>query len=95
MPDKLAEWIKKRIGTVHTFQGKESEVVFFVLGCDAEQTGAIDWAAAAPNLLNVAVTRAKSYLYVIGDRDLWGSRQYFDIALAMLDAHGHPTQFPG
>ncbi|MGX7002823.1 DEAD/DEAH box helicase [Caballeronia sp. KNU42] len=88
VPDKLAEWIKKRIGTVHTFQGKESEVVFFVLGCDAEHTGAIDWAAAAPNLLNVAVTRAKSYLYIIGDRDLWGPRQYFDTALAMLDAHG-------
>ncbi|WP_181321977.1 DEAD/DEAH box helicase [Trinickia symbiotica] len=83
-PDKLGEWIKKRVGTVHTFQGKESEVVFFVLGCDVEQTGAIDWAAAAPNLLNVAVTRAKSYLYVIGDCHLWGGRQYFDTALAML-----------
>ncbi|MFT4063339.1 DEAD/DEAH box helicase [Paraburkholderia sp.] len=88
VPDKLAEWVRNRIGTVHTFQGKESEVVFFVLGCDVEQTGAIDWAASAPNLLNVAVTRAKSYLYVIGDRNLWGSRQYFDTALAMLDAHG-------
>lgn len=77
-----------RIGTVHTFQGKESEVVFFVLGCDATQSGATDWAAAAPNLLNVAVTRAKNYLYIIGDRDLWGPRQYFDTALAMLDANG-------
>lgn len=88
VPDKLAEWVKTRIGTVHTFQGKESDMVFFVLGCDAEQTGAIDWAASAPNLLNVAVTRAKSYLYIIGDRDLWGPRQYFDTALAKLDAHG-------
>ena len=59
-------------------------MVFFVLGCDVEQTGAIDWAAAAPNLLNVAVTRAKSYLYVIGDCHLWGGRQYFDMALALL-----------
>lgn len=88
-PDKLGEWVKKRVCTVHTFQGKESEVVFFILGCDVEQTGAIDWAAAASNLFNVAVTRAKSYLYVIGDRDLWGARQYFDTTLAMLvDVHG-------
>ncbi|VCU72433.1 Viral (Superfamily 1) RNA helicase [Pigmentiphaga humi] len=86
MPAKLAEWIKTRVGTAHTFQGKESETVFFVLGCDAEQTGAIAWAAAAPNLLNVAVTRAKSHLYLVGDRDLWGGRQYFDTALAMLGA---------
>lgn len=88
VPDKLAEWIRKRVGTVHTFQGKESEVVFFVLGCDAEHTGAMDWAAAAPNLLNVAVTRAKSHLYIVGDRNLWGGRQYFDTALGALDAYG-------
>lgn len=88
-PDKLAEWVKKRVGTVHTFQGKESDVVFFVLGCDAEHAGAIAWAASEPNLLNVAVTRAKNHLYVIGDRDLWGTCQYFDTALAMLEAVEH------
>lgn len=87
VPHKLKDWVRTRIGTVHTFQGKESEVVFVVLGCDAQQSGAVEWAASAPNLLNVALTRAKGYGYVVGDRGLWGARSYFDSALEMLDAH--------
>jgi superfamily I DNA and/or RNA helicase len=72
VPADLSEWLKRHVGNVHTFEGKESGVAFFVLGCDTDRVGAVDWACAEPNLLNVAVTRAKSYLYVIGDRDLWG-----------------------
>lgn len=94
VPANLGEWIRNRVGTVHTFQGKESEVVFFVLGCDAQHIGAMDWAAASPNLLNVAVTRAKGYLYIIGDRELWGIRQFFDVALAMLDGQKVAMQVP-
>lgn len=36
-----------------------------------QQTGARGWAGGRPNLLNVAVTRAKEALYVIGNRELW------------------------
>ncbi|WP_244171233.1 DEAD/DEAH box helicase [Xanthomonas populi] len=78
------EQLESNIGTVHTFQGKERDIVFLVLGCDSSNSGAIDWASAEPNILNVAVTRAKKHLYVIGDRKLWGSKRYFDTALAML-----------
>ncbi|MCE4361910.1 AAA domain-containing protein [Xanthomonas hortorum] len=78
------EQLESNIGTVHTFQGKERDIVFFVLGCDSSHSGAIDWASGEPNILNVAVTRAKKHLYVIGDRNLWGSKRYFDTALAML-----------
>ncbi|MFJ3115100.1 DEAD/DEAH box helicase [Pseudomonas protegens] len=83
-PANLAGWVSSCIGTVHTFQGKEADIVFFVLGCDSTRMGAIDWACSTPNLLNVAVTRAKKHLYILGDQNLWGDRQYFEVARDLL-----------
>jgi hypothetical protein len=69
---KPAEWAKTHIGTVHTVQGREADAVILVLGAPSpEQNGARHWAGARPNLLNVAVTRAKERLYVVGNRELW------------------------
>ncbi len=66
------KWVYERIGTVHTVQGREAEAVIFVLGApELKQQGARGWAGGRPNLLNVAVTRAKEVLYVIGNRELW------------------------
>jgi AAA domain len=66
-------------GTVHTFQGKEAEIVFLVLGTAPGQpgAGARTWASGKPNLLNVAITRAKCRLYVIGNAQEWGQLDYF------------------
>lgn len=65
-------WPYERVGTVHTVQGREAEAVVFVLGAPlANQAGARGWAGGMPNLLNVAVSRAKEVLYVVGNRDLW------------------------
>lgn len=70
--DDPARWTRERIGTVHTVQGREAEAVILVLGAPApQQTGARNWAGYPPNLLNVAVTRAKEQLYVVGNRRLW------------------------
>ncbi|TPK41818.1 hypothetical protein FJ492_18410 [Mesorhizobium sp. B2-5-4] len=71
-------WVYERVGTVHTVQGREAEAIFFILGApNAEQRGARGWAGGRPNLLNVAVTRAKEVVYVIGNRALWKSAGVF------------------
>lgn len=83
-PKKLAKWLKDRVGTVHTFQGKEENAVFMILGTDASKRGAAKWAASKPNLLNVAVTRARHRIFIVGDRDLWRGQPYFSDAAGML-----------
>lgn len=73
-------WTRDRVGTIHTFQGKEADTVIIVLGApgnDGKSYGARTWAGQQPNLLNVAVTRAKRRLYVIGNREAWKDVGYF------------------
>lgn len=67
-------------GTIHTFQGKEAEEVILVLGCDESNSGkaAANWVGQKPNIINVAVSRAKKRLIVIGDYDLWKNIGYVD-----------------
>jgi len=87
---KLNDWVYERIGTIHTVQGREAEAVIFVLGApNADQTGARAWAGKEPNLLNVAVTRAKEVVYVIGNRRLWSSAGVFGDLDALLARAEH------
>ncbi len=69
--------LRYNLGTVHTFQGKENDIVILVLGCCPENTGGASWASSKPNLLNVAITRAKKNFFVIGDPDVWKNKPYF------------------
>jgi putative ATP-binding protein len=63
------------VGTVHTFQGKENKIVYFVLGADNMSEGAARWAVSEPNILNVAATRAKEEFYIIGNKSLYRAIQ--------------------
>ncbi|ONH56102.1 Superfamily I DNA and/or RNA helicase [Pseudomonas cedrina] len=71
-------------GTIHTMQGKEAAVVILILGGNSENGGAREWAVSKPNLLNVAATRAKRRLYVIGDRNDWKQRKLFCDVMELL-----------
>lgn len=78
-------WLEGRVGTVHTFQGKEEKLVIFVLGA-TDSAGAAKWAASKPNLLNVAVTRAKKRVYIIGCYNQWAGLRYFTDAISLLES---------
>ncbi|ETT53895.1 hypothetical protein BSK66_12475 [Paenibacillus odorifer] len=78
-------WLYRSVGTVHTFQGKEANVVVLCLGADFTQKPAVQWATTEPNLLNVAVSRAKHRLFVVGDKRLW---MQYPNAKALVDRLG-------
>jgi len=54
------------------------------LGLDDQSKGAASWASSKPNLLNVALTRAKHRFVAIGDKDIWLKQPYFS-ELRLLD----------
>lgn len=83
-------------GTVHTFQGKEADIVLFVLGTAPGGGGhrARAWAASQANLLNVAITRARLRLYVIGNAEDWRGLPYFADLYASLRQAGRIIPYP-
>jgi len=72
----------KRLGTVHISQGKEADIVVLVLGTATDQAWSRGWASQTPNLLNVAVTRARRRLVVIGDYQNWSKPLNFGVLAA-------------
>lgn len=84
---EVKSWAAKSIGTVHTFQGKEKEIVLFVLGADENSKGSAQWAANKPNILNVAVTRTQFRLYIVGNKNVWGNLKNFRNAYRELRAN--------
>lgn len=89
----LREWCNDHIGTVHTFQGKEESAVLMVLGCDSATENAAAWAAGKPNLLNVALTRAKHRFFMLGDEKIWSKLPYFSEAHAECLPRVEPAEF--
>lgn len=80
----LTAWTNNCVGTVHTFQGKDANEVFFVLGCSAQSGGAINWVVKKANILNVACTRAKYRFAFVGNYDDWKGKQYFSDVIPRL-----------
>ena len=64
-----------------------------MLGCDEQTRWAAAWAAGKPNLLNVALTRAKHRFFVIGEERLWAGLPYFSEANSELLPRVRPEVF--
>lgn len=63
------------VGTAHRFQGGERDVMIFSLvGGDGMPSRTLDWFDQQRELWNVAITRARSRLIVVGDARLWEGR---------------------
>ncbi|MDP3533035.1 MAG: AAA domain-containing protein, partial [Alphaproteobacteria bacterium] len=68
----LWDFCKNNVGTIHSFQGKENDNVFFMLGAQHEQDfGARKIMVEKPNVLNVGISRARNNIYIIGNKNLW------------------------
>lgn len=62
------------VDTVHRFQGDERDVMFFSPVVSAgTPVGALGFLRSNGNLFNVAITRARGLLHVVGDRTAAGS----------------------
>lgn len=57
-------------------QGKEADMIILILGGSSD--GARNWVAAKPNLINVALTRAKIAIYIIGNKEKYTQLKYFE-----------------
>lgn len=72
LKNRLSEDDRVRVGTVHTFQGGERDaVVFSLVAGDGMSRGAVSWVTRELNLWNVAITRARSHLIMVGDKEFW------------------------
>ena len=58
-----------KIGTVHTFQGSEADVMIFSpVVAEGADVRAAEWISKEEGLLNVALTRARKVLHIVGDK---------------------------
>ena len=76
--DLIADMIKKTkelekmditVGTTHRFQGDEKDIIIFspAISQGIKQT-TLNWIHTTSQLLNVAITRARSVLIIVGDK---------------------------
>ncbi|HQJ74811.1 MAG TPA: AAA domain-containing protein [Bacteroidota bacterium] len=69
-PVEVLEKHDVKILTAHQFQGSEKDIVIFSLVLTSKGNGNSDtWYNIYPQILNVALSRARYLLYIIGDKD--------------------------
>jgi hypothetical protein len=90
--DAIIRWVEDRfpnddrikVGTAHTFQGDERDVMLFSPVLSEGIGSTQNWLDNTANLLNVALTRARNTLIIVGDwnycRHLPSSSKYHKLA---------------
>ncbi len=64
-----------RVLTAHQFQGSEADIIIFSFVISAQGNGGNDkWYNIYPQILNVALSRARYLLYIVGDEDFCKNR---------------------
>jgi len=86
---KLIDWEKLEVDTVDGFQGREKEVVLISLvrSNDRSEVGFLK----DVRRMNVALTRARRLLMVIGDSGTIGGHPFYGRMLDYFEAHGAYT----
>jgi superfamily I DNA and/or RNA helicase len=74
------------VGTVDGFQGREKEAVVLDL-VRSNSRGELGFLGDTRRM-NVALTRARRFLLVVGDSATLGSHPYYAAFLAAVEAHG-------
>ncbi len=78
-----------RVGTVHTFQGGQQDVMLLSLVAGATtRSSTLSWLCREVNLWNVAITRARAHLIVFRDLDFWSGRTGMPFALTQAARSG-------
>jgi hypothetical protein len=78
-------------GTAHRFQGGERDImVISAVGASGISTATRNWLVNRANLWNVAITRAKAHLVVVGDRSWWSAQSgmLYEIATGQIAKDG-------
>jgi len=74
-PEELLEKHNVKILTAHKFQGSEKDIMIFSLVLSSRGNGNSDrWYNIYPQILNVALSRARYLLYIVGDKKFCYSR---------------------
>ncbi|MBA7505655.1 hypothetical protein ES706_04331 [subsurface metagenome] len=74
-PPELLEKHNVKILTAHKFQGSEKDIMIFSLVLASRGNGNSDrWYNIYPQILNVALSRAKYLLYIVGDKNFCHKR---------------------
>jgi len=78
------------VGTVHQFQGQEKEIIIFSSVVDESAKKGLKNFVGQKNLLNVAFTRAKDQLIVVGNIEVFKNSdvEYLEKAFNVISAEG-------
>ncbi|HMP28755.1 MAG TPA: AAA domain-containing protein, partial [Saprospiraceae bacterium] len=87
--DKLAEGLDIEVNTIDGFQGAEKDAIYISL-TRSNDKGIIGF-LADERRINVAVTRAKKALIIIGDSSSLGTHPLYESLLSYIEAEGNYT----